>query len=204
MATLLANIFPQYFDDDGAPLAGGELYTYTAGTSTPKETYTDEDAATPNTNPVVLDAAGRALIYIGAGAYKFVLKDADGNTIDTIDDIVAVEEVDIESAWTSHAVTDAQAATDLSGETVVGTTHKAAIYTYVIKRGTTVLATGDLSLLYMNSTWYLETGAYLSPGGVAHGVTFSISGTTTVQLRAALDTGAGNGTIQLSRKLVAA
>jgi hypothetical protein len=204
MATLLDNIFPQYLDDDGNPLSGGEIYTYTAGTSTPKETYSDEDAAVPNTNPVVLDAGGRAVIYIGAGAYKFVLKDADGNTIDTIDDVEAVDEVDIDSAWTSHAVTDAQAATNLSGETVVGTTHKAADYTYVIKRGTTVLAIGELSLLYMNSVWYLETGPYRSPSGVAHGVTFSISGTTTVQLLAALDTGAGNGTIQLSRKLIAA
>lgn len=204
MATLLPNIFPQYFDDDGTPLAGGKIYTYTAGTSTPKETYTDEDAATPNANPVILDAGGRATIYIGAGAYKFILKDADDNTIDTIDDIEAVEDVSVDGAWTSHSVTDGQSATSLSGETVVGTTHKAAIYTYVIKRGTTVLATGELSLLYMNSTWYLETGPYLSPSGVVHGVTFSISGTTTVQLLAALDTGAGDGTIQLSRRRIAA
>lgn len=204
MATLLGNIFPQYFDDDGDPLSGGFVHTYTANTSTPKATYTDESGDTEHTNPIELDAGGRAAIYIGAGSYKFVLKDIDGNTIDTIDDVEAVDEVSIESAWTTHSVTDGQAATDLSGETVLGTTYNSALYTYQIKRGTTVMATGELSLLYMDSTWYLETGPYLSPSGVAHGVTFTISGTTTAQLRAALDSGAGNGTIKLSRQLITA
>ena len=30
----------QFFDNNGAPLTGGKLYTYAAGTTTPQATYT--------------------------------------------------------------------------------------------------------------------------------------------------------------------
>jgi hypothetical protein len=49
----------QFFDDNGVPLAGGKIYTYLSGTSTPATTYTSSSGATPNTNPIILDAAGR-------------------------------------------------------------------------------------------------------------------------------------------------
>jgi hypothetical protein len=49
----------QFFDDNGVPLAGGKLYTYLSGTSTPATTYTSSTGGTANTNPIILDAAGR-------------------------------------------------------------------------------------------------------------------------------------------------
>lgn len=73
MAVIYVPHFIQFFDDNGDPLAGGKLYTYEAGTSTPKATYTDAGGGTPNANPVVLDAAGRATVFL-SGAYKFTLK----------------------------------------------------------------------------------------------------------------------------------
>lgn len=75
------------FDADGAPLAGGKLYTYEAGTSTPKTTYTDKDAGSANTNPVVLDADGYGDVWLDTGGYKFVLKDSSGNLLWEKDDI---------------------------------------------------------------------------------------------------------------------
>lgn len=87
--TIAPYIKNQYFDDNGTPLAGGFLYTYYAGTSTNKATYTDATGDTAQTNPIVLDSAGRASIYLASGAYKFVLKDSDGNTIWTEDNVVA-------------------------------------------------------------------------------------------------------------------
>lgn len=66
------------------PLVGGKLYTYAAGTSTPKATYQDAAGTTPNTNPITLDSAGSALIFWD-GAYKIVLKDAAGNTVYSVD-----------------------------------------------------------------------------------------------------------------------
>ena len=63
-------------DANGAPLAGGKLYTYAAGTTTPLATYTDQGGLTANTNPVILDANGQANVWLGTtGAYKFVLTD---------------------------------------------------------------------------------------------------------------------------------
>lgn len=65
--------------DDGTPLAGGKLYSFAAGTLTPLATYSDQALTTPNTNPTILDAAGRAHLYAQDGiAYDFVLKTAAG------------------------------------------------------------------------------------------------------------------------------
>ncbi len=64
----------QAFDFTGAPLAFGKLCTYAAGTNTPLTTYTDATANSANTNPVLLDASGKAPVFVGASLYKFVLR----------------------------------------------------------------------------------------------------------------------------------
>lgn len=88
MPVLLTPPELQFFDDDGEPLSGGFVYTYQAGTTTPKATFTDSTGNTQNTNPVELDASGRAPIWI-EGSYKFVVTDADGATITTTDNVTA-------------------------------------------------------------------------------------------------------------------
>jgi hypothetical protein len=77
----------QEFDNNGEPLAGGLLYTYEAGTSTPKATYTDASGNTANANPIELDSAGRASVWLDTGSYKFVLRTSAGALIKEIDDI---------------------------------------------------------------------------------------------------------------------
>jgi hypothetical protein len=71
---------PQFFDSAGNPLAGGKLFAYEAGTTTPRDTFSNIGMTTPNENPVILDAAGRpnsgAVYLTPEVAYKFVLKDA--------------------------------------------------------------------------------------------------------------------------------
>lgn len=61
----------------GVPAAGCLLYTYEAGTSTPKETFTDAAGLVAHANPIILDAKGEALIYWD-GNYKVDLKTAGG------------------------------------------------------------------------------------------------------------------------------
>jgi hypothetical protein len=80
MPVLLPEPEVQFCDANGAPYAGGLIYTYTPGTSTPKDTWQDSGGTILNTNPIVLDAAGRAIIY-GTGDYRFVLYDSAGNLI---------------------------------------------------------------------------------------------------------------------------
>ena len=53
----------QFFDANGHPLAGGKLYSYAAGTTTPLVTYTDQAGTSANTNPVILDARGEASVW---------------------------------------------------------------------------------------------------------------------------------------------
>lgn len=80
MATLLPFPELQFFDNNGLPLAGGTINTYVPGTTTPKQTWQDANASILNTNPIVLDAAGRCIVY-GTGSYRFIVKDALGNQI---------------------------------------------------------------------------------------------------------------------------
>ena len=85
----------QFFDANGAPLAGGLLYVYTAGTTTPATTWTTNSGAVANTNPIVLDSAGRTPneIWLNSGfAYKFVLKTSTGTLIGTYDNIPAIDD----------------------------------------------------------------------------------------------------------------
>ena len=91
-AVLMPQGKQQFEDSAGAPLVGGRVYTYAAGTSTPLATYTAADGLTPNTNPVILDGRGEATIFWATGsAYKVTLADAAGVTIWTVDNIVSVD-----------------------------------------------------------------------------------------------------------------
>lgn len=72
-------------DNNGRPLAGGQVWTYQAGTSAPATTYATSTVtgvgAVPNPNPVILDASGRADIWIPDASvmtYKWVVKNAAG------------------------------------------------------------------------------------------------------------------------------
>lgn len=80
----------QFFDNNGIPLAGGLLYTYVAGSSTPLSSFTDSAGTIANTNPIVLNSAGRAPseIWLTYGsAYKLILCDASNNQIWSLDNI---------------------------------------------------------------------------------------------------------------------
>lgn len=88
MAVLLTPPYLQFFDNDGNPLSFGKVYTYAAGTTTLKETYTNAEDAIPTTNPVILDGAGRATLW-GIGSYKIRVYDAQDNFIRETDDVTS-------------------------------------------------------------------------------------------------------------------
>ena len=94
MAVNLSPVFgagAQLFDNNGVPLAGGLIYTYAAGTSTPQAAYTSASGTIALANPIVLNASGRVPtgeIWLTIGvSYKFVVNDVNNNLIGTYDNI---------------------------------------------------------------------------------------------------------------------
>lgn len=86
-AYLTPNPLMQFFDVTGAPLVGGTLETFAAGTSTPLATYTDFSAAIANPTTITLNTRGEAAVWLGPSAYKFTLRDAASVLIWTADNI---------------------------------------------------------------------------------------------------------------------
>jgi hypothetical protein len=89
----MAFIAPQMWltqlqDNFGELLSGGFIETYITGTSTPKATYTDATGDTSNANPVELDSAGRASVWLADDAlYRFIVKTSAGVVLETVDAI---------------------------------------------------------------------------------------------------------------------
>jgi hypothetical protein len=90
--SLLGGVAAQFFDNNGVILSGGKLYTYAAGTTTPRATYTSSSGATAHANPIVLDSAGRVPggeIWLTNGlSYKFVIETSTGILLGTYDNII--------------------------------------------------------------------------------------------------------------------
>jgi hypothetical protein len=81
------------FGPTGLPLAGGQIYCYQAGSSTPLATYTTVNGTVPNTNPIILGSDGKLPqeLWLQSGyAYKFVVEDVNSVLIDTYDNISGI------------------------------------------------------------------------------------------------------------------
>jgi hypothetical protein len=117
---MAGNISPfiaqRYFDANGNPLAGGKLYSYQAGTTTPQATYTDSSLGTPNANPLILDSNGAGQAWLDPTlSYKFILKDSSdvqvGSTVDNVIGILTASAV-VTASIANGAVTTAKLADD--------------------------------------------------------------------------------------------
>lgn len=73
-------------DSSGDPLAAGKVYTYECGTTTNKATWQDASKVTPHTNPIILDAEGKKLVFAD-GCYKFRIDNASDVTQYTLDNL---------------------------------------------------------------------------------------------------------------------
>ena len=96
--------YHQFLTDAGVIAAGYKLYTYVAGSvGTAQATYSDSALAVANANPIVLDSAGRAKIFLPGQSFKFVLKTAADVTVWTIDNVAATPEFDVDLDVTGTA-----------------------------------------------------------------------------------------------------
>jgi hypothetical protein len=86
----------QFFNNNGVILTGGKVYTYAAGTTTPQATYTSVSGATPHTNPIILDSAGRVPggeIWLANGqTYKFTIETSAAVLLGTYDNLTGIND----------------------------------------------------------------------------------------------------------------
>ena len=81
------------FDSLGNILAGGQLFTYQAGSSTPLATYTTINGTIANANPIVLGTDGKipSELWLQYGySYKFLLQTATSVAVATYDNISGI------------------------------------------------------------------------------------------------------------------
>jgi hypothetical protein len=206
----------QAFSNSGAVLAGGLLYTYQAGSTTAQATWTTSTQLVQNTNPVVLNSAGRPANEIwlqGGSAYKFVLADSVGNILATWDNVPGTNDANYNafSEWvafgsaptyvssTSFTVSGNQTSTLQVNRRVqcnlVGSTIYATILTSSYNSGTgltTITLTLDSSgldaTLYGFSYGFMSaTNTSLPAGSYAPTVSPTFTGNPTAPTQAAAD-----------------
>jgi WD40 repeat protein len=147
MAQLLPNVYQRFADLNNVPLAGGKLYSYQAGTNTLLATYTDQGAGTPNSNPVILDSAGGAQVWITNAGYKLVLTDVNGVVQWSVDNVYLIEPGAVGSGQIANgAVGTTQLA---NGAVTTAKIQTAAITTALLASGsvtTGVIAAGSVTI----------------------------------------------------------
>jgi microcystin-dependent protein len=155
--TLTASPLMQFTTTAGAPLIGGKVYTYAAGTTSALATYTDSTGVTANTNPVILNTRGEAAIWLSPASYKFALRDANDTPIWTSDNIGGLN---ISPAFTG--VPTAPTATGGTNTTQLATTAFVQLSaTASIPVGCIVLWSGSVATI--PAGWLLCNGAYSTP-----------------------------------------
>jgi hypothetical protein len=72
------NPVPQYLDGAGDPVVNGKLFVYESEQNVLKSTFADQKQTIPNTNPIILDSAGRTPNTFYTGTARIVLQDSSG------------------------------------------------------------------------------------------------------------------------------
>jgi microcystin-dependent protein len=126
----LAGAGSQFFDDSGIPLSGGLIYTYTAGGTTPLTTYTSISGLVANSNPIILDAAGRINeVWIPEGvSYKMIIKNSGNVTIGTFDNLNPIPTLPVSIANGGTGAT-----------TAVGAVANLGLGTFLVPTGTILM-----------------------------------------------------------------
>lgn len=161
----------QTLDANGDPLVGGQIETYLAGSSTPAATYTDDSGSTPQANPIILNSLGwpaNPIWLTGGVSYKFIIKDADGVTLKTIDDISGVNDASVsQSEWvtsgfvptfinaTSFSVPGDQTAILQIGRRLRTTNTSGLVYSSI---SNSVFAAGITTMTVTNDSTTLDAG----------------------------------------------
>lgn len=178
-ATLLPNGQQQFIDGNGAPYASGTitLYSNYPTCSILKNSWKDSAQTVLNTNPIVLDAAGRATIF-GSGSYCQVLKDVSGNTIWTKETGDATTTANIVWGGTSGGSANSQTVT-IPGFTATNGQTFYFFATYTNTSNLTLSVNGGAALAVVKTTplgVMQLTGGEVAAGNVTGVVYSAVSG----------------------------
>jgi hypothetical protein len=127
-----------------------------AGSTTPLATYTDATGTSVNSNPIILDAAGGAQIWLGSSSYKFVLKDALGNTIWTVDSVNAANLFPCGPANAIQAANSAVNGLTCDSQITINTTTH-TISAHAIITGSILVNGVTIGALGSHTTWNFDT-----------------------------------------------
>lgn len=128
--SLFAGAGQQFFDNNGVPLAGGLLYTYSAGTTTQQATYTSSSGSISNSNPIVLDSSGRVpneIWLLSGSTYKFVLQTSASVQLGSWDNIPGANDISAFKTTLASSTGSSLIGYDLGGSSAVATTVQAKL-----------------------------------------------------------------------------
>jgi hypothetical protein len=110
--SVFGGVGAQFFTNNGiiAPLSGGKIYSYEAGTTTPLATYTSSAGTVAHTNPIILDSEGRtpfSVWFADDVVYKYAVLESDDTPIYTEDNVSGINDFVIPtvSEWVATTVT---------------------------------------------------------------------------------------------------
>lgn len=178
---------PQYFDNNGLPAASYRLFFYDAGTSTKRDTYQDADQSSLNTNPVVLDSAGRANIFLLPTLYKIVYAaagsdDPPSSPIWTVDDVGPSGGVDTSvdvsgTAGENLSLNEVCYLSDGSGALTAGRWYKADADQTYSSNGAVMLGIATAAITSGDTGSFRRNGRMTGLSGLTAGTTYYVSAT---------------------------
>lgn len=171
----------QFMNGNGQPLAGGKLFWYATGTTTPVTTYADAGLTVPNPNPLILNAAGYAPdIFLPPGEFKAILKDASDVTIWTADPVTGFGADDDDDAL--YAVTFGVKGDGTTDDTAALNAFAAACANKVGVIGTGTYRT-TAPIVFPNTIKGLTMRGTISADHAGIGMLFGASGVRTERAR---------------------
>ena len=160
----------QQVDSSGVPRNLAKLYTYAAGSTTPRTTYTDSTGNTAQANPIILNSLGLPdnPIWLPTGQTKFVLKTPTDVTIWTEDNVNGINDVSLSvSEWqasgltptyisaTSFSFAGDQTAAFMTGRRLLSTITAGTAYSTVVS---SAFAVGITTVTVINDSTPLDSG----------------------------------------------
>lgn len=162
---------------DGLALVGGKLYSYIAGTSTPKLTYTDFTLGTANANPVILNSRGECDLWLN-GNYKLTLTDAADAVIWSVDDIRDLtSSATFTNATLAGTLTVTSTAVTWSGNPIHSGNHE--FTNNVVVKGNTTLGDSSADTLTINPNAVTWSNPVTHSNNHTHSGNVSVAGTLT-------------------------